>query len=1022
MPHSDSPVRASGPPAADLRHPIPDLQSLQGAYITNIERLEEHAERMSLSGSDIGEEIRKLQLEQKLSESRKSSLRSIPIDEHRAAATSTSRSRNHSTSSYANSIVDVNSTARWGGYSPGGFVTSPVGSLRSASFSQPASHRQRSGSRVSRLDQVVHAEDDYEDFYGHDEQAQSSKPPNSCPMDHSPQSRHSASSFSQAYDEIVHDLQQHGFHDNGPYSQDPIDPHDLPDRPLTAASTDTYQQARTLFTDFDGVHCSPTIQEGTKHSQGSHNSTRMGPPTMPPQGHPLPGENMVFYPAPVPKMLNLPKRLSQLPSANVQARRRTQLLDTMAVENRKSAAFLAANTPDILESPGKKAMDPRKSRMSLAGIPPQLRASAFFDLPVPVPHLGVRGESAAETLDNILDASAHAPVSAFTDHPFAGNVGPEVYGKEDYRKSTANLSHDKDGKKRRSTMNLISTTRNSSGDPLNKLKKRNSSQDLNKVMLRESTSRMSLSGEFEGQPDVADTDQERVGDRASTIRPIEGQPGEKLEGDAEEEYEEVQIDEPAEPQYFGAPTTLLAELQLRKQQQKSRNKTAATAFPNGMHATLLELDAVAELEKKKRHNAKVTLAWEAPDEHQAEDDDPDEDVPLGVLFPSRGGLANKAAINATADWDRPLGLIAQRELEDHEPLSKRRTRLIGGDPNRLRDLSPGKRRTQSQLNLTLPTITPAPPDEHEDEGETLAQRIRRLKNRDALDSALGDVRKSTVSSEFASELLGQLGAQPEGETPKSGQAPQEEEEETLGQRRARLQAEALAHGDNALDGRPGLKTSHSLADLLSAHPLGETNAARSVSNERLLKGLPRDSLLAKNEIRQSRLRSGLWDQNRMSSYGSLDKPLLNLGQNSPKPPQSQGGLLQQNDLRQSRLRSDMHDQTKRISSYGVLDKPLGTAGSSPSMMFHPNIMNPMPVSQDSFMMGMGMSMGMGMASMPNLHYPQMAGGMRQSSSTGTMPVIGMGMGMGMGMGIPQEPPMDPSQRDMIDRWRQGVTP
>jgi hypothetical protein len=34
--------------------------------------------------------------------------------------------------------------------------------------------------------------------------------------------------------------------------------------------------------------------------------------------------------------------------------------------------------------------------------------------------------------------------------------------------------------------------------------------------------------------------------------------------------------------------------------------------------------------------------------------------------------------------------------------------------------------------------------------------------------------------------------------------------------------------------------------------------------------------------------------------------------------------------------------------------------------------------------------------------------------------MGMGMPMGMGMGMMQGPPMDPRQRDKIDRWMQGI--
>ena len=125
---------ASSEGVVQLQHPIPDLQSLQGAYIQNVERLEETAERMSEASSDIGEEIRKLHLEQKLSSSRRSSLLSSVAPEEENATRS--RPRNVSTGSFSNSIVDVNNAARCGGYSPGGYIGSPRGSLRSSSWSQ----------------------------------------------------------------------------------------------------------------------------------------------------------------------------------------------------------------------------------------------------------------------------------------------------------------------------------------------------------------------------------------------------------------------------------------------------------------------------------------------------------------------------------------------------------------------------------------------------------------------------------------------------------------------------------------------------------------------------------------------------------------------------------------------------------------------------------------------------------------------------------------------------------------------
>lgn len=770
--------------------------------------------------------------------------------------------------------------------------------------------------------------------------------------------------------------------------------------------------------------------------------------------HPPPSDNMVYYPAPVPKTLNLPKRLSQLPAATVQARRRTQLLEAMTTENRKSAAWILNNPEGVGEGSNanrksmnvRKSIDPRKSRMSLAGLPPQLRASAFFDQAAPIQEFEVKGESATDTLENILDASAHAPVSAFTDHPIAGHVGAEVYGKEKNRRSMAMLSQDKaDQKKRRSSINLLDTRRNSSGDPLNKLKKRSSSQDLNRLMVRESTSRMSLSGEFDGEPAKESKDPEHNSDSTETLSTV----------DVVDDTDEEEQEEPEEQPYFGAPTTLLAELQLRKQQQKSRNRTAATAFPNGMHSTLLQLDAVAEIEKKKRHNARVALAWEAPEEKPREEDDSDDDVPLAVLFPGREGLANKAATKNVSDWDRPLGLIAQRELEDHEPLSKRRTRLVGGDPNRS-TLSLGKHR--SQLDLPIPTLSPPQPESDEEEGETLAQRLRRLKNREALDSTVAEARKSTVSGEFAAELLSQLGATTEEDKPSSLQPPEEPEEETLGQRRARLQAEALARGDQPSNSsRPSLKTSHSLADILSAHPIDNSNIARKVTDEAFVAAMPQGSLLRENEVRQSRLKAGLWDQNRMSSYGSLDKPLLDLGRSTPDhkvSPLQQGSLLQQNEIRQSRLKADMLDSNRRISSFGSPDKQpayrsagVGGPATAPSMMFMPNMMGgmypamSMTGQRDSYFPGAGMPVtppfGMGMAPMgypaANMMAPQMMAmgmGTPMSGMQNVYPHMGGGaqstmggMPMHMNMAMqqpPPDPPMDPRQRDLIDRWRQAV--
>jgi hypothetical protein len=1023
---------------ADLRHPTPDLQTLQGAYVGNIERLEEHAERLSEAGSDIGEEIRKMQLVQKLSDSRRSSLLSAGHADEPTQHIRT-RSRNASTGSYTNSIVDVNGQARWGGYSPTAYITSPAGSLASGSFTQ----RQRSGSRASRLGQVVHVED-------HDEMPRSMPPParrNSSPL--APGQR-SVSSFTQKYEKMTQEIQDGLYHSNGQgqhsggAQHERFDgphyagPPDLPDRPPTAASTDTTHQARTLWQDFDGVHSPNTLAEEREPSQasGSRSSSflRMESelPPPPPMGAPPPDDGMVFYPAPVPKMLNLPKRLSQQPASNVQARRRTQILESMNVENRKSAPWLADASQ---EKQNRKSIpvDPRKNRQSLANLPPQLRASVYFDQPGPAQEFEVKGASAEDTLNSILEASAHAPVSAFTDHPFSGHVGDEVYGRENKRFSKAAELDKAETRKSRSSLNLLDTRRNSSGELLNKLKKRNSSADLNMLTIRAAESRMSLGAELD------DPDQEARGpQRGDEVTPAEGSvdgehvahPDDEIEGEGDEEVEE----EPEE-QYYGPPTTLLAELQMRKQQQKTRNMTAATAYPNGMHATLLELDAVAEIEKNKRKGQKVNLAWEAQQLH-GDADDSDDDVPLGVLFPGRDGLVNKRAganQQRPSNWDQPLGLIAQRAMEDNEPLSRRRNRLVGMDPNRKRDQSPEK----SQYHLDIPTNTTPKPESEEDEGETLAQRIRRLKNRQALGT---DVRHSTISGEFAAEMMSQFGAPEEKEEkPKAAPSPGPEEEETLGQRRARLQAEAMAT-------RPPMHGSMSMADILAAHPIDNTNQAHKVTDEMLLASMPQNSLLHKNAKKQDRLKADRMEQTRrISSFGSLEQPLVgNLGQKTEDQPiaakiqafkNQMGGGYTPNAGSGSRVPPMMFNgqmmggMTPATSTMNLPGQPdsyfpqanMGMAspyaGMNNGMGMQPNGYG-MSTPNLNMMQPQMMPMNMGMMGMPGAYpYSPMAGGMG-----GQQPMMNVpGYGPMTALQIQNmEPPMDPRQRDMIDRWRQGL--
>ncbi|KAF2089378.1 hypothetical protein K490DRAFT_54990 [Saccharata proteae CBS 121410] len=1074
--HAEPMIRTASA-ETNFSQPTPDLQSPQGGFATHVERLEHHAERMSSSGSDIGYEIRKLQLEEKLS-SRRSSLLSVQLPEASGSRPPPgTRSRNASTSSYSNSIVDVNHHARWGGYSPGG-VTSPMGSIRSGSWSQASLARQRSASRMtdpSRLGQT-------EEMSEHGDGSEPATAHNTPQVNASKPHTRNASNFSLEYDKIVQDIQeelnspidmrQHSVSHSEPEPQTHTYSHtDLPDRPPTA---DTFQQAHDAFHDFDGVHYAPSVRG---FSEGSRHSMLRSMPTSQLAGPPPP-EGMVYYPAPVPRMLNLPKRLSQIPS-QVQAKRRSQMLGSQPPEARNSALWLGG-VPETADTEAK-----RKSVMSLAGLPPQLRASMYFDQPSIPQEVEVKGDSAEQALEDILAASARAPVNAFIDHPHAGNVRNEVYSKEAKRKSTATLinaaknpesptDEKKDKRKSRSSLNLLFGRRKSSTDELSQLSKRNSSGDkLGK--LRKRSSKLSLGPPLEEQPGH----KRQVSNVTDHSGIDEGTPLHEADDSLdphhsynEDEEEEPDFDLPPDefPQQYGAPTTLLAELQMRKAQQRTRNRTAATAFPNGMHSTLLQLDAVAEVEKKRRMQQKINLAWE---EEQAAEEDPDDDVPLGMLFPGRDGLVNNnTGKGPQNDWDRPLGLLEKKELEDNEPLSSRRNRLRGLAPsthNLSRDPSPGKRSTVIGLTRASPAISvtpsPEPPhlDEHDDD-EPLATRKERLRRSQMLDQALGDMSSRPISGDFASEMLSQFGGlkdTPNADAPttiadaSAGAAtthpppapttPINEEDETLGQRRARLQAQALAN--NAQQQRPPLKPSYSMADILTAAP-----QRQQPTNDAFVASLPANSLLSRNEKIKARQRKQILEHNKRSTTYAGNPSIGGFGGRMMEGARvPSGGSMQ--SMQEERGLLGQVERTKSMAflpgsgaSLGVgtpMTMPVTGAGSGyfgqPGMT---------PTSMPGYPAAMSMGMGM-MPGMPVPHQQPMMMPVQQpllgmngfvgyggagAAAAGMNPVMmGYGIGypgmqmqgggvagqMGMGMGMVEQP-LEPGRRDAIDRWRQGV--
>ncbi|KAJ5631060.1 uncharacterized protein N7484_011160 [Penicillium longicatenatum] len=635
----DPPLRsASSDIPIPLSHPTPDLQSLQGAYAGNVERLEQSAERLSSSTADIASEIRKLDQEQK----------------------------RRSYSSASNSVIMRN-----GAFSPGASLTrSPHGSTRSRST------RQRSLSSGSCLAQVAEpAHDDEGHFLD--------QFPTTLPI--APQFPLHTKSTGRFYGQY-----------DGPAT--PVAAEEI-ERPDTAASGDTFQQARTLFTDFDGVHFAPWI-----------------PPIPDPPLASKPelykeaqaDQNMVYYPAPVPRMLNLPPKLSRRPPIAEREKRRTQILTAIAAEDRK-AKFGEEGATD-----GQK--DKRQSQL-----PQQLRASVFFDPPSTTLELEVKQESAVATLDSILDASAHAPVSAFTDHPYAGHVGSYVYGQE------------------RKTLRKQKSDRNSQF-PMGQ-------QQSTNTEIASDGSAHSDSGLQQEAPESGHPQNDSEGSDVS-----------ENEGD---EHSTESEDDDEESDYVGPPNTLLAELELRKHELAQRRRTVVPQYTPGMQNTLLELDAMAQKQSEKRRRRPVTLAW--GNRHAADDDD----VPLAMLYPEQ--------VNGD-DPNQPRGLMEKHHVEEHEPLSTRRARLRG-------EPIPEKRPvTVYAVEKPQPAREPATEDDAAEDGETLAERLRRLKG------------QNPAESEFSNNLLAEfdnrLGSNHATETASAPQQPPEEE--TLAQRRIRLQKQSGA--------------------------------------------------------------------------------------------------------------------------------------------------------------------------------------------------------------------------------------
>ena len=1186
----------------DIRHPAPDINLNTDSLLGNIAQLEATAERLSMTSS-IEEAIRDLHTELKRSDSQRSSILAARV---RSQSNPDSEAENDSTGpvatalsrqlSAASSIISLNSAARQGGYSPGGYNISPSHSIRNRLMptsqngagrfdmefeSYLSRHGPGKGSvRSIRLAEIAETEpssltqdvldeadrtdlteedDDtikqittltYDDHL--DDNTDDMLTPNS--QRHPPNTDAFHALLEGTLEQPSPDLRLgEPSPSENPHAQYPDRDHEP--RPRASMSTmASSEQARNAFHDFDGVHCEPDFmappippppqpEESMPPSMSPPSTTYQGPRSPPltrPKSYlnPETGQQMLYYPARVPMMLNLPPKLSKKPKAKEFNERRSKVLSTMPQAAKEPAPWLpdpleghaqspfspdpsseespftsnlvSPKTDSPVPSPGLppeiKITDPtettappgdaqtvpvgpdddvqpavprvrnsrmidaenRKSQMArYSNLPPQLRASVYFDLGNTTPELQVKDGSAMATLDSLLDASANAPVSAFTDHLIAGKLGSEVYGIEKKRKSKLALEKEPD---RPQSSHSVGGSKKRSGFFLRNKKSAELLDDDRHNTIK-SVSHVGVVGVGAKHGDEGPLPEGAVG--YGTLHPdtdeVEYVEAQMRDGEEQEEDEEEGESEEDGEEYHGPPTTLLAELQIRKQQQKNRTRNFRQQFPNGMHTTLLELDAVAETQRVSRKGKKVNLAWEEPPPFGQGDESEDEDVPLGVLYAAKATGA-KDLESAVADLNRPLGLMERREMEDNEPLSFRRARLQNQDPRNTvvtkRDtimlhasaVMSGARLSQmpavSNLNVASED---ADEDEDEVEGETMAERLRRLKAKEEEELP----RARPVSAAFSAELLDAF-VDPEEERKKEEEnakvaaaaaqsaSPAAEEEETLGQRRRRLQAEKeardreLGYGGavprpNAISRPSAMSHRLSMADILAAHPQRET------SREEL------ERRQQEEDARYLREQDQKMAAMRMQMPTTLRTPSFNNnmgGFHNGAFNDGMGGVA-------VRSRSPGPNNVLDVPTNPMLDPfsnpRVSTAFSSTGLIQQagtPLMRNPygaqnyngaaIPGAPAGGQMGgyfggggMPMQMGMGMPMMGMQTVSPMQMSMQQQQQQQQQPQMqvqmpGMGMPvqmggagapMGMGMGIPQgQPP------DMIDRWRQSVVP
>ncbi|KAJ6262793.1 hypothetical protein Dda_1350 [Drechslerella dactyloides] len=390
-----------------------------------------------------------------------------------------------------------------------------------------------------------------------------------------------------------------------------------PAGPAAVAATGTGTGAGTEedpFDDFDGVHFAksarssevPLVDNSKPSDTGATSPAKEQPMLDADRG------DLVYYPAPVPVMLNLPPKLS---SARAQSQ---------------------AQAPPVEA--------PRTKRESLAPFRRSLGLKASHSK-----------ADVSSMFDNILDATVASPVLSVVNQSVSSTRVP---GNSGHARSTSKFSM--------AAPRIEETL--SPPQALGQTPATSDAEEGPQLPPLGNFLQATIVGSSTVEGDTTVVGSSSVAEDFTDVQPrISYYPHSAHSGNEETEDKEAETETAEEEGDDTAfiPATLIAELESRKNQQRARTNKIAGTGETRQVPTLLERDALAEVKHQARKRGPVNLAWQADQNTVEEEED---EVPLGLLF------ANKLSTRPNEVLRTP-GLLAMREAEDNEPLRRRQERL-----------------------------------------------------------------------------------------------------------------------------------------------------------------------------------------------------------------------------------------------------------------------------------------------------------------------------------------------------------